>query len=126
MFCGPLLLILLRLRVAIGFVAILCIQGCVEASQVLLASTLLLMGVDHVAPSHPAAMEGQRLCLQAIVKFPNCHEEGCWGHQLFAGKPETSLLDAQPELRLSRLINRSVSPSIFFYFRACRLFLLKI
>ncbi len=32
---------------------------CCEASQVLLATALLLMGVDHVALSHPAAMEGQ-------------------------------------------------------------------
>jgi hypothetical protein len=42
----------------------------VEALQVLLASALLLMGVDHAALSHPAAMEGQKPWQQAIGKNP--------------------------------------------------------
>ncbi len=46
----------------------------------LLASALLLMGVDHAAlklrQSHLVAMEGQRLCQQAIVENPKFPRRG--------------------------------------------------
>ncbi len=63
------------------------------------------MGVDHVALSHQGSharampvWKVKGCASKPLVKVPNCHEEGCWGHQLLAGKSETSLFNAHPEL----------------------------
>jgi hypothetical protein len=100
------------MSVAIGFAAKLRIQGCVEALQVLLASALPLMGVGHVALSHPEAVEGQRLGQQVIGENPQSPRRG------LLGQPALSCLpNARPELGKSRLIGRSL--------RACVVILLE-